>query len=732
MVNQNIPEDWLSAYHDGELTDEQKIQVEAWLESSDNAREELGELDRLSKLLRDLPQEKAPVELSKGVLKSIEELSPAPNNHAVLADTKTETGKISFLKRMTYIAGPLASAAIILVVIFYSGGDSDNELFTFDEPKSESVVGENVRNFGDKSPTINKKSAEKMFGMVAGKKTADSVELSDSIKTHDLKLDAKLATKLNTVENDLAKVTNELRTADLYVNLNTTGKWTIDNNDETKLETTPKPVPAKAPSKIAARKGNPTAWEDVLENITTADDQVVTVEIFCTDPVEANGKLQQLLLVNSIPELKSQGINQLTIKQTDLNRKKTDENRLNYYASPSRDKNTEAKKLSKKSKAWNYSAGQPKDLDGKTANEGLIVKNESKTSSSDTKGGMKAKAFSKPNRKYSTFDIDSDGNGLPENITALYLEAEQVPLLNTFYVMENDKQVQKIRIRGRNDIQWNELTNNGTTLDALYIQNKDQLIQFNKKVDQLKSDDSNVTKIDYLKDRKLDRPSPKLGMGISKSTSNTNGKPTDKYSKETTGNSPAPAFSNPDGYGLKEKSKKATIPGNRKVAGFNAFRSVKTEPEEQKPGNRFSFQTQIDLPVTRRLGITNAGNTAAAGINIPAEKELPQVKKLEQNHKLQESELKEMKVLNAKKTADLNKRNKLNRWMATKTSPKNQAWGKTQQNYRVLILFREQNSKPKIVNEKTNPEKDPNLPKKPAVLMKKAKKSTSSASDKKE
>src|SRR5262249_61445205 len=69
-------EEILSAYVDGELTDQERAEVEHWLESSPGARERLEDFRGLSRLFAGLPRTEVPQEVPPRVLQLAERREP--------------------------------------------------------------------------------------------------------------------------------------------------------------------------------------------------------------------------------------------------------------------------------------------------------------------------------------------------------------------------------------------------------------------------------------------------------------------------------------------------------------------------------------------------------------------------------------------------------------------------------------------------------------------------------
>src|SRR5262249_30690895 len=101
-------EEILSAYVDGELTDQERAEVEHWLESSPGARERLEDFRGLSRLFAGLPRTEVPQEFPTRVLQLAERRMLLP-----------EAGTSSTRRRrwILGISGSLASAAVLLICL---------------------------------------------------------------------------------------------------------------------------------------------------------------------------------------------------------------------------------------------------------------------------------------------------------------------------------------------------------------------------------------------------------------------------------------------------------------------------------------------------------------------------------------------------------------------------------------------------------------------------------------
>jgi anti-sigma factor RsiW len=115
-------EDLLSAYVDGEVTDDQRALVEARLAESSSLRARLGEIEAARDAVRSLPQRDAPPEYWARVLDGtgldaeavMVETGDAPASAPVVS---LESRRASRLPRWVAVAGGAAAAAVIAAVV---------------------------------------------------------------------------------------------------------------------------------------------------------------------------------------------------------------------------------------------------------------------------------------------------------------------------------------------------------------------------------------------------------------------------------------------------------------------------------------------------------------------------------------------------------------------------------------------------------------------------------------
>lgn len=110
-MNERFPEELLSAYLDGEASAEETARVDAWLASSAEAREELDEIRRVTKLLRSLPQESPGSEFVTAVMRQAEQAVLIPPMPAPAVARSPRRGWV------VAAAGLAVAAAVLLLLV---------------------------------------------------------------------------------------------------------------------------------------------------------------------------------------------------------------------------------------------------------------------------------------------------------------------------------------------------------------------------------------------------------------------------------------------------------------------------------------------------------------------------------------------------------------------------------------------------------------------------------------
>ena len=130
MTNHLVPEDLISAYFDGEVTADERRQVEALLESSAEFRQQLDETARLSALLHSFPREAAPAGLVSQVQHAIEGLASPPPRLAPSPATPRAPSKNWRREWTAFGVGILATMASLLLVVSLHSTNSTNSTWS--------------------------------------------------------------------------------------------------------------------------------------------------------------------------------------------------------------------------------------------------------------------------------------------------------------------------------------------------------------------------------------------------------------------------------------------------------------------------------------------------------------------------------------------------------------------------------------------------------------------------
>jgi hypothetical protein len=144
-MSKHFSDEQISSYFDGEVTPEERAEIERLLETSDEARREFDEYKKLSALMNNLPIESAPRNLSANVSRK---LGPTVSETV----TASSPSKVNQSRRSVWmIAGSLTAIAVVLLmtVNLFNFGPNQREQFELakqmqpqaDEPRP--LVAEN-------------------------------------------------------------------------------------------------------------------------------------------------------------------------------------------------------------------------------------------------------------------------------------------------------------------------------------------------------------------------------------------------------------------------------------------------------------------------------------------------------------------------------------------------------------------------------------------------------------
>lgn len=141
-MDRTAPEDWISAYFDGEAAPAERDEVERLLLQSEDVRRELEETAQLSGLLQSLPAEAAPVEFVPAVMQRIERETLLP-----LAPSNPRRSKRRNLAVVLLGLGVTVAAVLVLALPLQRPDESS--LALRDEPASATARGEFAEAFSD-------------------------------------------------------------------------------------------------------------------------------------------------------------------------------------------------------------------------------------------------------------------------------------------------------------------------------------------------------------------------------------------------------------------------------------------------------------------------------------------------------------------------------------------------------------------------------------------------------
>jgi hypothetical protein len=140
MTNHLVPEDLISAYFDGEVTADERREVEELLESSAEFRQQLDETAKLSGLLHSFPREAAPAGLVSQVQQTVEGLASPRSRLAPSPATPRAPSRTWRREWTAFGVGILATMASLLLVVSLQSTNStrSNEGLVLDSPDSGS------------------------------------------------------------------------------------------------------------------------------------------------------------------------------------------------------------------------------------------------------------------------------------------------------------------------------------------------------------------------------------------------------------------------------------------------------------------------------------------------------------------------------------------------------------------------------------------------------------------
>ncbi len=125
-MNDPLSESLLSAYLDGEVTDEERVAIEARLGSSEAQRRELEQMQQDSGMLRSLESKPLPAEFAAEVMQLAERESLIPANESSHPSSRPRHSSNRASAKL-WIGGLIATAAIVFVMVSVIGPGRDGE-----------------------------------------------------------------------------------------------------------------------------------------------------------------------------------------------------------------------------------------------------------------------------------------------------------------------------------------------------------------------------------------------------------------------------------------------------------------------------------------------------------------------------------------------------------------------------------------------------------------------------
>ena len=190
-MNQSVPDELISAYFDGEVSPEERSQVERLLESSPEFRQQLDDTSKLSALLHSFPREAAPPELAAYVQQKVAAAVVVPSTHKPLTDRSLRREWTAFG------VGILATMASLMMFVRFNQPQLTSPLrapvgsMVLMEEDSDSKLGKTVKNgtvagtgWGENSPrskTSTSMSDDKMPTSVSDESADTSISYSASL-----------------------------------------------------------------------------------------------------------------------------------------------------------------------------------------------------------------------------------------------------------------------------------------------------------------------------------------------------------------------------------------------------------------------------------------------------------------------------------------------------------------------------------------------------------------------
>ena len=302
-MNQKLPEELLSAYFDGEVTPEERLQVESLLQSSPEARQQLDEWKEISNLLGEVPAANAPAELSSWVQRETERqlLLPPP------APQRSSTRR----QRIWLLTTCATTACLAVSVLLYQQFQTINRSEAPQSPAIASTPRDAYHSELSKRNFFVVPEAEMSDFASLGQKVNSGGMASDGVDSNDEMLVESVAS--NSVASNYGSRMEEGQwnrgvapgTTMLKAGEAAAG-GTMDGSADMAGETAPEALSyATLPKKPAGREQH---WAmvrigDVVPYLEQQqDDQVAVIDVTVIDVRKALGVMQVLMMRNDIPQ----------------------------------------------------------------------------------------------------------------------------------------------------------------------------------------------------------------------------------------------------------------------------------------------------------------------------------------------------------------------------------------------------------------------------------------------
>ncbi|MDA0833892.1 MAG: hypothetical protein O2955_14635 [Planctomycetota bacterium] len=261
-MNVRLPDDWISAYHDGELTPSEREEADRQLETSPAARAELESYRELSRRIGALPIDAAPGELRHAVMLQTERTLLIPETEA--AAVHVPSGLAVRHVRRWQMTGVVTAAGLLIAVTLWTAVDVSR------------------RNSDEKSLSVVAKSELPAANLAVDAHPAESNAIGDASLTGPY---------MGAISNSMVFDGNEIASDEtLSVDVAMRGSESMQ------------PVRGQSLSQAVRREllQNPQLLGQMFYYFPSNDDQVAVVEMTVVDVRKSAGQLQVLLSQNAV------------------------------------------------------------------------------------------------------------------------------------------------------------------------------------------------------------------------------------------------------------------------------------------------------------------------------------------------------------------------------------------------------------------------------------------------